>query len=86
MSIVIPPELETRLRAHAEAEGLTVEAYIERLVSADERAEAELINLALEGLGSGEPLKVGPTLHKKYIVGAHRAPLQLRTPSCRGGL
>ena len=27
----------------------------------------------------------GP-LHKKYIVGAHRAPLQLRTPSCRGGL
>ena len=59
MSIVIPPELETRLRAHAEAEGLTVEAYIERLVSADERAKAELIDLALEGLGSGEPLKVG---------------------------
>ena len=25
-------------------------------------------------------------LHKKYIAGAHRAPLQLRTPSCRGGL
>ncbi|PYS03478.1 MAG: hypothetical protein DMG16_05570 [Acidobacteria bacterium] len=25
-------------------------------------------------------------LHKKYIMGAHRAPLQLRTPSCRGGL
>ena len=25
-------------------------------------------------------------LHKKCIVGAHRAPLQLRTPSCRGGL
>ena len=25
-------------------------------------------------------------MHKKYIVGAHRAPLQLRTPSCRGGL
>jgi len=28
----------------------------------------------------------GAALHKKYIVGAHRAPLQLRTPSCRGGL
>ena len=25
-------------------------------------------------------------LHKKYIMGAHRATLQLRTPSCRGGL
>src|SRR5437660_12337158 len=23
-------------------------------------------------------------LHKKYIAGARRAPLQLRTPSCRG--
>ena len=22
-------------------------------------------------------------MHKKYIAGAHRAPLQLRTPSCR---
>ena len=60
MSIVIPPELETRLRAQAEAEGLTVEAYIERLVSADERAEAELTNLALEGLSSGGPLEADP--------------------------
>ena len=25
-------------------------------------------------------------LHKKYIAGAHRAPVQLRTPSCRGAL
>ena len=60
MSIVIPPELETRLRAHAEAEGLTVEAYIERLVSAKERAEEELTNLALEGLNSGGPLEADP--------------------------
>ena len=29
---------------------------------------------------------INSALHKKYIVGAHRAPLQLRTPSCRGGL
>ena len=69
MSIVIPPELETRLRAHAEAEGLTVEAYIERLVSPDERAEAELINLAVEGLGSGEPLKVGSDFAEKIHRG-----------------
>ena len=58
MSIVIPPELETRLRAQAEAEGLTVEAYIERFVSADERADEELATLALEGLSSGALLEV----------------------------
>jgi len=42
MGIVIPPELETRLRAHAEAEGPTVKAYIERLVSADEQQKQNL--------------------------------------------
>jgi len=31
-------------------------------------------------------IEVLPALHKKYIAGAHRAPLQLRTPSWRGGL
>ena len=60
MSIVIPPELETRLRTQAAAEGLTVEAYLERLISADERAEEELIALGLEGLESGEPLEASP--------------------------
>ncbi len=40
-------------------EGLSVEAYIERLVSADERAEEELTSAALEGINSGEPLEVG---------------------------
>lgn len=65
MNIVIPPELETRLRAQAEAEGLTVEAYLERLVSADERAEKELTTLALEGLNSGMPLEVDPSYWKE---------------------
>ena len=60
MSISIPPELETRLRARAEAEGITVEVYIERLLRADQQAEDELEALALEGLGSGEPIEVGP--------------------------
>ena len=60
MSIVIPPELETRLRAQAEAEGLTVEAYMESLVGAYERAEEELTTLALEGLNSGVPVTVDP--------------------------
>jgi hypothetical protein len=31
MSITIQPELESRLRVRAEAEGLTVEAYLERI-------------------------------------------------------
>jgi hypothetical protein len=56
---MIPPELETRLRAQAQVEGLSVEAYIERLVSADERAEEELTSAALEGINSGEPMEVG---------------------------
>jgi len=58
MSIVIPPELETRLRAQAKAEGLTVEAYLERLISAGERAEAEMTTLALEGINSGAPMEI----------------------------
>ena len=60
MSISIPPELETRLRARAEAEGITVAAYIERLLRTDQQAEDELETLALEGLDSGEPIEVGP--------------------------
>lgn len=35
MSISIHPELESRLRARAKAQGLTVEAYVERLVGVD---------------------------------------------------
>jgi len=60
MSIVIPPELERRLRSQAETEGLTIEAYLERVVRARERAEEELTALALEGLNSGLPSEVTP--------------------------
>jgi hypothetical protein len=60
MTISIPAKLEMRLRARAEAEGLTVEAYVERLVRADQQAEDELEAMALEGLNSGEPIEVGP--------------------------
>ena len=41
MNITIQPELEMRLRARAEAEGIPVEAYIERLVCAEQKAEDE---------------------------------------------
>jgi hypothetical protein len=56
MSITIHPELEARLRARADAEGLTVEAYVERIARDDEQAEHELEALALEGLNSGESI------------------------------
>jgi len=39
MSIAIRPELETKIRVRAEAEGLSIEAYLEHLVHADQRAE-----------------------------------------------
>ena len=60
MSISIHPELETKLRDLAQAEGLTVEAYLERLVRAEQSAEDELTALALEGLDSGDPIDPGP--------------------------
>jgi hypothetical protein len=60
MTIAIHPELEITLRARAEAEGVTVEAYVERLVRAEQQAEDELEALALEGLHSGESLEPGP--------------------------
>jgi hypothetical protein len=56
MSITIHPDLEARLRARADAEGLTVEAYVERIARDDEQAEQELEALALEGLNSGESI------------------------------
>jgi len=60
MSISIHPELETKLRARAQAEGMTVEAYLEPLVRAEQSAEDELTALALEGLDSGDPIEVSP--------------------------
>lgn len=38
MSLPIHPELETKIRDCAEAEGLKVEAYLERLAGADQQA------------------------------------------------
>jgi hypothetical protein len=60
MTITIDQKLEARLRERAAAEGLSVEAYVERLVSADQAAEEELEALALEGLNSGDPIQLGP--------------------------
>ena len=60
MTITIDPKVETRLRERAEAEGLSIAAYVERLVIADQAAEEELESLALEGLHSGPPIEIGP--------------------------
>lgn len=60
MSITIHPTLEAALRARAEAEGITVETYLERLVRADQEGLQELESLAVEGLASGDPIAVGP--------------------------
>ena len=61
MSIAIHPELETKIRARAEAEGLSIEDYLERLVRADQQGADELEALAIQGLGSGESIAAGPT-------------------------
>jgi len=65
MSIAINPDLEARLRARAEAEGLTVEAYIERIARDDQQAEEELEALGLEGLNSGESIEANEKYWKE---------------------
>jgi predicted kinase len=58
MNISLQPALEARLREKAQAEGLSVEAYLESLLRAEEQADNELETLALEGLDSGEPIPI----------------------------
>lgn len=65
MSLAIDRDLETRIRAQAEAEGLSIEAYLEHLIRADQVGAKELETLALEGLRSGEPIEVGPSFWRE---------------------
>jgi len=69
MNITLDSKLEADLRERAGAYGLSIEAYIERLVSADRAAEQELQELALDGLNSGESIEIGPG----YWEDKHRA-------------
>ncbi len=74
MSIAIGPELEAKLRARADAEGISVEAYIERVAKDDQQAEEELEALALEGLNSGESIQADETYWEKKrqrLLGQH---------------
>jgi hypothetical protein len=79
MSIPIHPELETKIRARAEAAGLSIEAYLERLVQADQQAIEELEALAIEGLESGAPIEAGPSYwqdkHRAFDKAAENTPL-----------
>src|SRR4051794_1811575 len=68
MTITIDPKLEARICERADAEVLTVTAYIERLVSADREAEEEIEALLDRGLDSGEPVEV----HAGYWDEKHR--------------
>jgi hypothetical protein len=54
MSLTLQPELESKLRERAEAEGLTIEAYVELLIWVEEATNDRLVDLALEGINSGE--------------------------------
>ena len=76
MNITIPPELQSRLRARAEAEGLTIEGYIERIARDDQQAEEELEALAFEGINS-EDLHERMSHAKRYSPGAIRLPPKL---------
>ena len=60
MTITMDPIFEVRLRERAEAAGVSVAAYVERLVKADQSAEQEIKELALDGLNSGGAIEVGP--------------------------
>jgi hypothetical protein len=60
MTITIDPKLEARILEMAEAEGLSVSAYVASLVGADQAAEDELESFALEGLESGALIEAGP--------------------------
>jgi hypothetical protein len=48
MPITIHPELEAKLRARADAAGITVETYIKRIALDDQAAEGEIEALAIE--------------------------------------
>ncbi|MBI4902575.1 MAG: hypothetical protein HY820_03005 [Acidobacteria bacterium] len=59
MAISIHPELEEKLRARADAAGVSIETYIERIARDQQTAEEELEALAVEGLNSGESIAAG---------------------------
>jgi hypothetical protein len=58
MSITVHPELEATLRSRAEEEGVSVDAYLERLVQDDVAEIAHTETLLKEAAGSGEHIEL----------------------------
>jgi hypothetical protein len=54
MSITIDPELEARLRARAEAKGITIDAYVERLMQDEDGEITHTETLLQEAADSGD--------------------------------
>jgi len=69
MAITINLKLEARLRERADAEGLSVAEYVECLAGADQAAENELEGIALEGLNSGEAMRLDPAFGRRSTAG-----------------
>jgi hypothetical protein len=58
MPITMNPELEARLRARAEAEGLTVDAYVDGLLREEDAQIAHTEALLQEATDSGEHVEL----------------------------
>jgi hypothetical protein len=65
MSITLHPPIETELRARAKAEGITVEAYLERLLCSEQEVLKDIESIAMEGINSGTPVEVGRAYSEK---------------------
>ena len=57
MTITVRPEAAVVLKERAEAEGISVEEYVERIALDEQKAWDELEALALEGINSGESVE-----------------------------
>jgi len=58
MSITVHPELEAKLRARAEEEGVTVDAYLKRLVEEEAAEIAHTETLLQEAADSGDHIEL----------------------------
>ncbi len=59
MTITIDPKIEAHFRARADAAGLSIDAYIQRLLDADASAAYELESLALEAFRGTDRSRTG---------------------------
>ena len=82
MPLTIQPELEAKLRQRAEAAGISVESWLERVAIDDEDADAaiaELRELAMEGIESGESIIVDDAFiaqQRQMILDRHQSKLR----------